>query len=385
MTGSEHLMKTANISAIILAAGMSSRMGELKPLMPLGETTVIEHIVRMFRAAGVGDICVMAGCRVEEVATALPSLEVRLVVNESWASGMFSSIKTGIENLGANCDAFFILPVDIPLVRPGTINALLAAYQPGLIIHPIFQGRRGHPPLISSYFRQKILNYNGAGGLRSFMGQNELFAVDLAVADRGILSDMDTPRDYQKIVSSYQRRQIPTADECMVLMTDVLRVEKKIVDHCQTVAKVALNLGEEINRAGCGLDLELIVAAGLLHDLARDQSDHAAVAEQILRELGYPEVAAVVGAHMDLSLEGGESIREKEIVYLADKLVSGSRIVTLQSRFGDKSKKYAADPDALQSIGRRLDTAMKIKSRLEQSTGRSLESIVAQSDYRIEQ
>jgi len=85
---------------------------------------------------------------------------------------------------------------------------------------------------------------------------------------------------------------------------------------------------------------------------------------------------------MDLSLEGGESIREKEIVYLADKLVSGSRIVTLESRFGDKSKKYTADPDALLSIGRRLDTAMKIKSRLEQSTGRSLESIM---DYKAEQ
>ncbi|MBW2690420.1 MAG: NTP transferase domain-containing protein, partial [Deltaproteobacteria bacterium] len=54
-------MKTANISAIILAAGMSSRMGELKPLMPLGETRVIEHIVRLFHSAGVEDICVVAG------------------------------------------------------------------------------------------------------------------------------------------------------------------------------------------------------------------------------------------------------------------------------------------------------------------------------------
>lgn len=369
-------MKAANISAIILAAGMSSRMGELKPLMPLGETRVIEHIVRMFRSAGVEDICVVAGCRAGEVESALPSLNVRLVVNEAWASGMFSSIKAGIENLGANCDAFFILPVDIPLVRPGTIKALLANYQSGLIIHPVFQGRRGHPPLISSYFRQKILNYNGDGGLRSFMEQNESSAVELAVADKGILSDMDTPRDYQEIVSSYQRRQIPTADECMAMMTDVFHVEKKIVDHCKAVAKVALNLGEEMNRVGCDLDLDLIAAAGLLHDLARDQADHAAVAEQILRELGFPEIAAVVGEHMDLSLEGGELIREKEIVYLADKLVSGSRIVTLESRFGDKSKKYTADPDALLSIGRRLDTAMKIKSHLEQSTGRSLESIV---------
>ena len=378
-------MKTPNMSAIILAAGMSSRMGTLKPLLPLGETTIIEHVVRIFRTAGVGDVCVVVGSSAEKVSSVLSSLDIRLVVNESWANGMFSSIKAGIESLETDREAFFILPADIPLVRPGTISALLTAYQPGLILHPVFEGHRGHPPLISSDFKQKILNYNGDGGLRSFMEQHESSAVDLAVADRGILSDMDTPRDYQKIVSSYQRRQIPTADECMVMMTDVFHVEKKIVDHCQAVTKVALNLGKEMNRVGCGLDLELIVAAGLLHDLARKQADHANVAEQILRELGYPEVAAVVGEHMDISLEGGESIREKEIVYLADKLVSGNRIVTLESRFEDKNKKYGADPEALRSIDRRLEAAMKIKSCLEQSTGRSLESIVEPLDYKAEQ
>jgi len=368
-------MKTA-MSAIIPAAGMSSRMSALKPLMSMGETTVIEQVVRMFRSAGIEDICVVTGFRAEDVSSVLTPLNVRNVVNESWASGMFSSIKAGIDSLETDRDAFFILPTDIPLVRPGTVRALLVAYQPAHILHPVFQGRRGHPPLISSCFRQKILNFDGDGGLRSFMEQHELSAVDVPVADGGVLLDMDTPQDYQIIRSRYQRRHIPASDECMAMMTDIFHANKKIIDHCLAVAQVALNLGKEMNSVGFDLDLDLVVAAGLLHDLARGQVDHAGVAEQILNKLGYREIAGIVGAHMDISLKEGESIREKEIVYLADKLVCGGRLVTLNSRFGAKMKEHEANLDRRRDIKRRLGNALKIKSQLEQWTGKSLESMM---------
>ena len=160
-------MKKANLTAIILAAGMSSRMGGFKPLMTLGDTTVIEHAVRMFRAAGIEDIHVVLGFRAPDVSVALKPLDVLTVLNASYSEGMFSSIKVGIENLESDCEAFFILPADIPLVRPATVSALLADYKPNHILYPVFRKRRGHPPLISTAFTWEILNYSGQGGLRS--------------------------------------------------------------------------------------------------------------------------------------------------------------------------------------------------------------------------
>jgi len=368
-------MKSTNIAAIVLAAGMSSRMGALKPLLPLGENTIVEHVVCMFRSAGVDDVYVVTGNRAEEISAALASLNVQPVVNDSWESGMLSSVKSGVENLPADCDAFFLLPTDIPLVRAETVRSLLAVYQPGCIIHPTFQGYRGHPPLISSAFRQEILDFDGSGGLHTVMKRNESSAFDVAVADRGILSDMDTPQDYHRIVASYQRRQIPTVDECRALMKDILHVEPRIVEHCRAVADVAFFLGNEVNKAGGSLDLDLIMASGLLHDMARGQADHAGVAAKKLVELGYQKVARIVAVHMDISIGDREAICEDEIVCLADKLTSGSRIVPLKSRFAAKNKQYMTNPDALLNIKRRLEVAKQISSRLKQRLGRSFESI----------
>jgi CTP:molybdopterin cytidylyltransferase MocA len=368
-------MKKPNITAIVLAAGISSRMGVFKPLMPLGDTTIIEHITRMFRTAGIGDIRVVIGFRTPDVTSVLKPLNVRPVFNKYYSNGMFSSVKAGIDSLESNIEAFFIHPADIPLVRPDTVSTLLEAYRPRRILYPVFQNRRGHPPIISTIFTRKILNFNEQGGLRSFLEQNESSAADVAVADEGILLDMDTQHDYRRILAKYQRYDIPTPDECMQLMSETFQAEKKIIAHCQVVAKVALTLGKAIKQAGGDLALDLIVAAGLLHDLARKQPDHPRIAKRILSKLGYLAVADIVGAHMDIAIEDGSPISEKEIVFLADKLVEESRIVALEPRFNTKMKQYASDPDVLSIIKGRLDNALKIKHRLERLTGKSLESI----------
>jgi CTP:molybdopterin cytidylyltransferase MocA len=344
--------------------------------MALGDTTIIEHAVRMFRAAGIEDIRVVLGFWAPEVSAVLKPLDVLTVLNDSYSEGMFSSIKAGIESIGSDCEAFFILPADIPLIRPATISALLANYKPNHILYPVCRKRRGHPPLISTTFTREILNYNGQDGLRSLLKQFEPSAINVEVADDGILLDMDTQQDYLRILVKYQQNPIPSREECLVLMTDKFLVEKEIIAHCQAVAKVAVILGKALKNAGIELDLDLIAAAGLLHDLARKQSDHARRAEQILRNLGYPAVADIVGVHMDIALEERKTISEKEVVFLADKLVQGNRIVDLQSRFKTKLRRYASEPDIFSIISGRLQSALKIKYRLEHLTGKSIESMI---------
>ncbi len=371
-------MKEQKISAIIPAAGQASRMGRFKPLLPLGSTTIVERVVRLFQSAGISDIHVVTGCRASDMATALQSSGAKTVENKSWPTGMFSSIIRGVKNLNADREAFFVLPVDIPLVKAHTLHTLLQAYHPNRhnIIYPVFQGKRGHPPLISCNFVEEILSWPGDGGLRAFLAQQESCAIETTVADEAILLDLDHPEDYARLLDRYQQHEIPTARECLVLMQEIFPVEKKIFDHCRTVALVALNLGKQINRAGGHLDLALLVAAGLLHDLARKQADHALAGEKLLSRMGYQRVAEIVGAHMHISIQDRKPVSEKEIIYLADKLVQGDRIVPFGSKHQTTMARHADNPEALDAITARLDNARTIKNRLETLTGRALEELV---------
>ena len=138
-------------SAVILAAGLSSRLGRFKPLAALGGVTLIERAVNLFRSAGVRDITVVIGHRADELRPILADLRVKSADNPDYESGMFSSVRRGVESLNGQSQAFFVLPVDIPLVRPATVRALTQAFgrQPqAKIFYPVFGDQRGHPPLI---------------------------------------------------------------------------------------------------------------------------------------------------------------------------------------------------------------------------------------------
>jgi molybdenum cofactor cytidylyltransferase len=190
------------ISAIILAAGYSSRMGALKPILKLGDKTILERTIRLFRELGVEDVIVVVGHGAKETMPIVHDCGARAVMNEQFERGMFSSVQAGVEVLRPESEAFFVLPVDIPLVSTQTIRDLLAAYRggKGKIVVPVFQGRRGHPPLISAGYRNEILSYCGDDGLRGFFRKHKRHSELVEVADEMILFDLDTPADYEALL-----------------------------------------------------------------------------------------------------------------------------------------------------------------------------------------
>ena len=368
----------SRVAAIVLAAGYSSRMGQFKPLLPLGKGTIAERVLDLFLESEVKDVRVVVGYRASELSPLLQKKGILCITNEDFEEGMFSSVVAGLRSLEPNTRAFFVLPVDIPLVRPQTIASLLWSYEKGMgeIIHPCFQGQRGHPPLISGRFVEGILSWNGEGGLQSFLERHEHHTVDVAVADEFILFDLDTPADYERLLQKYERYENPTPKECLALMTEIFAVDKTVLDHCEAVARVATRLGTALNKAGCEMDLDLLFAGGLLHDLARSEPQHATVAAQTLDDMGFPKVADVVSAHMDIVIYDEDPIDEKEVLYLADKLVQGHQVVPLESRFEKMMEQYAEDPSALKAIELRFRNAFLIQQRLEATTGKSLEKIL---------
>jgi molybdenum cofactor cytidylyltransferase len=194
------------IAALVLAAGYSSRMGTLKPILKLGDKTILERIIRLFSELSVEDVIVVVGHGAEQIIPIVHDCGAREVMNTQFEQGMFSSVQAGVNALSPDSHAFFVLPVDIPLVHPRTIKDLLEAYRSGTsrVVIPAFHGKRGHPPLLSARYRNEILSYCGDDGLRGFFRKHNLRSELVEVADEMILFDLDTPADYEALVARFR-------------------------------------------------------------------------------------------------------------------------------------------------------------------------------------
>jgi molybdenum cofactor cytidylyltransferase len=371
-------MNPASATALLLSAGFSERMGDFKPLMMLGGMTVLERVIRLFQSTGVSRIHVVVGHRAAELTPLIDRWGARSVLNAGYAEGMFSSVAAGVASLDAATAAFFVLPVDIPLVRPATLRDLLQAFPSGCtaICHPTFEGRRGHPPLIGGQHIRSLLQWRGEGGLGALLARWERHAVDVAVADEFIHQDMDRPEDYRRLADRVASRGVFSPAECAALLNERLHVPPAVAAHGRAVAEAALRIGEALNHAGYSLNLQLIGAAALVHDMARGAPDHARRGGKLLRGLDMPLMAEIVEAHMDLAVLEGQPIGEAEVVFLADKLVKEDRWVGLADRFRRRLDVFPANSPAHDSARRRLAAARKTAERIEAVIGRSLESLL---------
>lgn len=194
-------MNPESATALVLSAGFSERMGDFKPLMKLGGMTILERVIRLFQSTGVSRIHVVVGHRASELTPLIDRWGARSVVNVRYTEGMLSSVRAGVSSLDEATESFFVLPVDISLVRPATLRALMLAFPAGAdaICHPTFGGRRGHPPLIGGRHIRSILEWREEGGLRALLARLERHAFDVAVIDEFIHLDMDRPEDYRRM------------------------------------------------------------------------------------------------------------------------------------------------------------------------------------------
>lgn len=201
------------INGLILTAGLSSRMGGFKPLMQLEGKTMIEHSIDSMLDAGVDVVTVVLGYRAKEVAALIESRYdssfVKLAYNTEYdKTDMLASVKIGIRSLPA-CDAFFLLPGDMPAVGKKTFCALSAVMMQtnALVVFPTIDGHRKHPPLISGAFMESILAFEGEGGLQAIWRQYDKEMASVPVEDTGCQIDADTMEDYSRLVQYMQNKK----------------------------------------------------------------------------------------------------------------------------------------------------------------------------------
>ena len=170
---------------------------------------------------------------------------------------------------------------------------------------------------------------------------------------------------------------LPTAAECENILQQRQGKKKNLMAHSRLVARLAEKIGKDVKQAGCEQNLALLFAAGYLHDIAKGQPGHAEAGAAILRQLGYPELAAVVELHMDVILSADDQLTAAEVVYLADKLTEGGKLAGLARRFEAVAEKYPHDMEAQRNIASRLRKAQKIQAKVEKITGKQIKEIMA--------
>ncbi len=204
-------MAEMQVGAVILAAGLSTRMGTFKPLLSIGSRTLLGHAINLFQTSGIEDIVVVKGHQSEKLKQELSRYRCRSVLNENFADGMFSSVQSGVEALASANEAFFLLPVDIPLVQQCTVLTLLTAMDRDpsmLIFYPEYRSRRGHPPLLRFDLISEILSFNNQGRLKALLRRYHHHACNILVNDPFILLDIDTQSDLAFLQRQYLRRSL---------------------------------------------------------------------------------------------------------------------------------------------------------------------------------
>src|SRR5688500_7995743 len=189
------------IRGIVLAAGASSRMGQAKAALPVGQTreTLIARVVRTLLRGGVPDITVVAGAHIDAVRMAMPSHEprARVIEHVGWQQGQLSSLQAGLAAIdGPLLEAALVTLVDVPLVQPSTVGAVIAEWRrtQAPIARPANGERHGHPVIFDRSVFADLRAADLNAGAKSVFAKHRI--VNVEVKDPGAFIDLDTPGDY---------------------------------------------------------------------------------------------------------------------------------------------------------------------------------------------
>ena len=178
----------------------------------------------------------------------------------------------------------------------------------------------------------------------------------------------DDPAAFLDRLDAEPGEGLPDETRCLRLLAEQ-GVPRSRIDHSLVVTAVATALTIALNERRQHLIAPLVTAGALLHDVSREQPRHAEAGAELLERLGYQRVAAVVRPHARLGGRVGDEPDEAQVVYLADKLVQGARVVGLDARFAARLARFVGDEAALAGVSARREEAQRVLRRVERIIG----------------
>jgi molybdenum cofactor cytidylyltransferase len=203
------------ISAIVLAAGASSRMGQAKGALPIGSTgeTVVSRVIRTLLDGGVPRVAVVAGAHIDAIRHAMPGFaeaaggpgthRVQLVEHPGWEQGQLSSLLAGLRAVDdPQLEAAMVTLVDVPMVSAQTVAAVMAAWRRtrAPIVRPTTGARHGHPVIFDRSVFADLRSADPSVGAKAVFATHKAHVLNVEVEDPGAFEDIDTPGDYQRLI-----------------------------------------------------------------------------------------------------------------------------------------------------------------------------------------
>lgn len=192
------------ISAIVIAAGESKRMGRTKQLLPWKGKILLQHVLDSLLISDVNRVILVLGCDAERILEQINTRNIKVVINPDYPQGMITSIQHGLAALAEEVEAFFIVLGDQPGISPQIYNRLIQefrrAYPSKKILLPTYQGRKGHPALFSVDYREEGSRIKGDVGFRQIVLNHPQDVMEIEMGTDSVLHDIDTPEDYENLL-----------------------------------------------------------------------------------------------------------------------------------------------------------------------------------------
>jgi molybdenum cofactor cytidylyltransferase len=195
------------IVGLILAAGKSERMGRLKPLLPLGENTVLGKVYNLLKKSSLDAVRVILGHQAVEILEKVDLPDEEVVINHDYEQGMLSSIKAGLKAAQSlEPGAILLCPVDHPDIDSQLIELLISGFKSSgkQIVVPVFNGKRGHPVIFGRQLFKELLAASAEVGARQVVRDNQDKILEIEVKKPGVVQDIDTPEDYERLKSGLE-------------------------------------------------------------------------------------------------------------------------------------------------------------------------------------
>jgi molybdenum cofactor cytidylyltransferase len=307
--------RQSGVAAVVLAGGMSRRMGTPKQLLRMGGETILQRTLKNVRDSNVSEIILVLGHAADEVRETIATQGLKVVINPEYQQGMGTSLRSGLAAVDAAAKAAIIVLADQPWVRSETLNSLIACHQerkPQIIV-PTHRGFRGNPVLLDHSVFAEVQTLNGDVGCRAIFGDHTEGIFKLPVDDPGILLDIDSRDDLENLSGTAERDASGTADERSIPLVEsregvvpgapelvlvgrdavVLALIRfgRVLNFIVTVVDPFLRLAElpEADRILHALDFSLLPAAAesFVVVASRGQFDEEAVQEAVLANSSY--------------------------------------------------------------------------------------------------
>ena len=191
-----------NIAILILAAGSSTRMGTIKQLLPVGNTTLLGITIENALKSNATKVYCVLGANFEAIRNSISNFRIEIIRNSDYENGLSTSISRGIEEImHQDYDAILMVLADQPFINSETLNSLIQVYliHPEKIVASSYESQVGIPVLIPKNYYSEFLKLSGDKGAKHFLNTNrdKIFAYNIKN-----LTDIDTKEDYQELLNS---------------------------------------------------------------------------------------------------------------------------------------------------------------------------------------